>query len=98
MKSIETKVAAAVAAGLMVVTVGGIAQTQSSGQPPNEYAPSINPGVNTHLGNRGYNNKPSVTQKEQRFVDEAAPSNGEKKSTNKAGKSSKHRQQRNQQH
>jgi hypothetical protein len=39
--SIEAKVAA-VAAGFMALTIGAIGQSQSSGQRPNEYAPSNN--------------------------------------------------------
>ncbi|MGE5215019.1 MAG: hypothetical protein ACM3NN_15170 [Nitrospirota bacterium] len=96
--SIETKVAAAVAAGMMAISAGTIAQTQSSGQAPNQYAPSTSPSVNTHLGNRGYNNMPNTGQNQQSFPDEAAPLNRQNKTTkHKTGKSSKHRTQHNQQ-
>lgn len=95
---IETKLAAAVAAGVMALTAGAMAQSQSSGQPPNEYAPSTSPGVNTHMSNRGYNNTPNAGQNQQSFTDEAAPANRQKKSTKrKTGKSSKQRSQQNQQ-
>jgi hypothetical protein len=52
--SIEAKVAAAVAAAFIGLTAGAIAPSQSAGQPPNEYAPSANPSVSTHMGQRGY--------------------------------------------
>ena len=95
---LETKVAAAVAAAFMAITAGAIGQSQSSGQPPNEYAPTTNSSVNTHLGNRGYNNTPNTGQNAQSFPDQAAPVNRQKKSTkHKTTKSNKHRQQQNQQ-
>jgi hypothetical protein len=96
--SVEHKVAAAVAAGVVAITVGAIAQTQSSGQAPNQYAPSTSPGINTHLGNRGYNNTPNTGQNQQSFTDEAAPLNRQNKTTkHKTGKASKHRTQQSQQ-
>ena len=95
---VETKVAAAVAAGVMALTAGAMAQSQSSGQPPNEYAPSTSPGVNTHMSNRGYNNTPNTGQNQQSFSDEAAPANRQKKTTKrKTGKSNKQRSQQSQQ-
>ena len=94
----ETKLAAAVAAGVMALAGGAIAQSQSSGQPPNEYAPTTKPSVNTHMGNRGYNNTQNAGQNEQRFPDEAAPANRQKKGTkHKARTSTKARKQQNQQ-
>ena len=96
--SVETKVAAAIAAGFIALTAGVIAQSQSSGQPPNEYAPSTNPSVNTHMGQRGYNNSPNAGDAGQRFADETASANRQKKTTKqKAGMSSKHRKHRTQQ-
>jgi hypothetical protein len=96
--SIETKVAAAIAAGVIAITGGAMAQTQSSGQGPNEYAPSTSPSINTHMGNRGYNDASSSGQNQQSFADQAAPSNRQAKTTkHKAGKSSKHRTRQNQQ-
>src|SRR6266436_4076037 len=49
--SVEAKVAAAVAAGFIALTVGAIAQQRSEGQTggPNNYRPLNNPGVNTHI-------------------------------------------------
>jgi hypothetical protein len=95
--SIQKQVAAVITAGLMSLTASAMAQSQSSGGPPNEYAPTTNPSVNTHLGNRGYNNTPNAGQNEQRFPDEAAPANRQKKSAkHKSGKSSKHRTQQSQ--
>jgi len=71
--SVEAKVAAAVAAGLMVMTSGAMAQGrkgQTAG--PNHYGPTNNPGVNTHMNQQGDNsslfgrtnaeeNKPTVS-------------------------------------
>ena len=71
--SVEAKVAAAVAAGLMVLTSGAMAQGrrgQTAG--PNHYGPTNNPGVNTHMSQQGGNsslfgrtnaeeNKPTVS-------------------------------------
>jgi hypothetical protein len=71
--SVEAKVAAAVAAGLMVMTSGAMAQGrkgQTAG--PNHYGPTNNPGVNTHMSQQGDNsslfgrtnaeeNKPTVS-------------------------------------
>ncbi len=71
--SVEAKVAAAVAAGLMVMTSGAMAQGrkgQTAGS--NHYGPTNNPGVNTHTSQQGDNsslfgrtnaeeNKPTVS-------------------------------------
>ena len=54
--SVEAKVAAAVAAGLVVMTSGAMAQGhrgQSGG--PNHYSPANNPGANTHMNQQGDN-------------------------------------------
>jgi hypothetical protein len=54
--SVEAKVAAAVAAGLMVMTSGAMAQGrkgQAAGS--NHYGPTNNPGVNTHMNQQGDN-------------------------------------------
>lgn len=94
----KTKVVAAVAAGVVALTAGAMGQSQSSGGPPNEYAPTTKPSVNTHMGNRGYNNTPNAAQNEQRFSDESAPSTTQKKTTKHKGKkSSKQRTQQSQQ-
>jgi hypothetical protein len=49
--SIEAKVAAAVAAGFIALTTGAIVQGSSGDQTggPNNYNPTNNPGVNTHM-------------------------------------------------
>ena len=49
--SIEAKVAAAVAAGFIASTTGVIVQGSSGDQTggPNNYNPTNNPGVNTHM-------------------------------------------------
>jgi hypothetical protein len=71
--SVEAKVATAVAAGLMVMTSGAMAQGrkgQVAGS--NHYGPANNPGVNTHMNQQGDNsslfgrtnaeeNKPTVS-------------------------------------
>jgi hypothetical protein len=56
--SIEAKMAAAVAAGLMVMTSGAMAQGHGKGQSagPNHYGPTNNPGVNTRMSQQGNNN------------------------------------------
>jgi hypothetical protein len=54
--SVEAKVAAAVAAGFMVMSSGAMAQGhkgQTAG--PNHYGPTNNPGVNTHMNQQGDN-------------------------------------------
>src|SRR5436309_7730728 len=95
---VETKLAAAVVAGVMALAAGAIAQSQSSGQPPNEYAPSTKPSVNTHMSQRGYNDSSNAGQSGQRFVDENAPSDRQGKSRkHQTRTSSKHRTQKAQQ-
>jgi hypothetical protein len=56
--SFEAKVAAAVAAGLMLITSGAMAQGRGKGQTagPNHYGPTNNPGVNTHISQQADNN------------------------------------------
>jgi hypothetical protein len=56
--SFEAKVAAAVAAGLMLITSGAMAQGHGKGQTagPNHYGPTNNPGVNTHISQQADNN------------------------------------------
>ena len=55
--SIEAKVAAAVAAGFIALTTGAIVQGSSGDQTggPNNYNPTNNPGVNTHMSQPAYN-------------------------------------------
>ena len=67
--SVEAKVAAAVAAGFIALTVGAIAQGRSEGQTggPNNYRPMNNPGVNTHINLQGYNSSlPGRTNAEEK--------------------------------
>jgi hypothetical protein len=49
--SVEAKVAAAVAAGFIALTAGAIGQAGSGDQTggPNNYSPTNNPGVSTHM-------------------------------------------------
>jgi hypothetical protein len=54
--SVETKVAASVAAGFVALTFGVIAQGNSEDQSagPNGYGPTNNPAVETYLRPHGY--------------------------------------------
>lgn len=54
--SVEAKVAAAVAAGFVALTVGVIAQANSAdlSAGPNGYGPTNNAGVSTHVSQHGY--------------------------------------------
>jgi hypothetical protein len=54
--SVEAKVAASVAAGFVALTVGVIAQGNNAdlSSSPNEYGPTNNPGVSTHISQDGY--------------------------------------------
>jgi hypothetical protein len=54
--SVETKVAASVAAGFIALTVGVIAQGDSGDQSagPNGYGPTNNPKVSKYLSQDGY--------------------------------------------
>jgi hypothetical protein len=84
--SVEAKVAAAVAVGLMVMTSGAMAQGrkgQVAGS--NHYGPTNNPGVNTHMNQQGDNsslfgrtnaeeNKPTVSDEK---VTSNVPQQGE---------------------
>jgi len=53
--SVEMKVAAAVAAGFIALTLGAIAQGKSGSETggPNDYSPTNNPGVNGHISQQG---------------------------------------------
>lgn len=85
--SIETKVAAAVAAGFIVLTAGAIGQGRSGGPvgEPNNYSPTNNPGLNTNMSQQGYNNslhgRTNEEENRQKFSDEDATSATEKKVT-----------------
>ena len=72
--SVEGKVVAAVAAAIMALTSGAMAQGRSKGQTggPNHYGPTNNPEVNTHMSQQRDNsslfgrtnaeeNKPTVS-------------------------------------
>ena len=50
------KVAAAVAAGFIALTVGTIAQGKNGSETggPSDYGPTNNPGVNSHMNQQGY--------------------------------------------
>jgi hypothetical protein len=95
--SVETKVAAAVAAGFIALTVGAIGQGRSGGQAggPNNYGPTNNPAVNTNMSQQGYNNslpgRTNAEENRQKFSDENATAATQKNVTkSKSGKSSKH--------
>jgi hypothetical protein len=54
--SVEAKVTAAVAAGLIVMTSGAMAQGhKGQGAGSNHYSPTNNSGVNTHMNQQGEN-------------------------------------------
>ena len=62
--SVEMKVAAAVGAVFMALTLGAIAQGRSGSQTgsPNSYEPTNDPGVNTYMSRQGHNSSlPSRT-------------------------------------
>lgn len=95
--SVETKVAAAVAAGFIALTAGAIGQAGSGDQTggPNNYNPTNNPGVNTHMSQPGDNSSlPGRTNAEenmQRVSDQGVTGATSKKDTkSKIGKSRKH--------
>jgi hypothetical protein len=95
--SVEAKVAAAIAAGLIALTAGVIAQGRSEGQTggPNNYGPTNNPGVNTHMSQQGYNSSlPGRTKAEenrQKVSDKDVIGTTSKKDTkSKTGKSRQH--------
>jgi hypothetical protein len=54
--SVEIKVAAAVAAGFIALTVGAIAQGKSGRETGrrNDYGPTNNPSVNSYMSQQGY--------------------------------------------
>ena len=54
--SVEMKVAAAVAAGFVALTVGAIAQGKSGSETGrrNDYGPTNNPSVNSYMSQQGY--------------------------------------------
>jgi hypothetical protein len=95
--SIETKVAAAVAAAFIGLTVGAIGQGGSSEETggPNNYGPTNNAGVNTQMSQQGYNSSLSgstnAEENRQKFSDENGMSTIAKKGAKgKSQKASKH--------
>ena len=79
--SVGAKVAAAVAAGLMVMTSGAMAQGrkgQTAG--PNHYSPTNNPGVNTRMNQQGDNSslfgRSNAEENKPTFSDERVTSSG----------------------
>jgi hypothetical protein len=79
--SIEAKVAAAVAVGLMVMTSGAMAQGrkgQTAG--PNHYGPSNDAGANTHMSQQGDNSslfgRTNAEEKKTTLSDEHVTSSG----------------------
>ena len=98
--SIETKVAAAVAAGFLAVTVGALAQGRSGAQTggPNSYGPTNNPGVNSHMSQQGYNSslpgRTNAEENRQKFSDEETATTSKKSTKSKNLKSRKHHTQR----
>ena len=79
--SVEAKVAAAIAAGLMVMTSGAMAQGrkgQTAG--PNHYSPTNNPGVNTRMNQQGDNSslfgRSNAEENKPTFSDEKVTESG----------------------
>ena len=96
--SIETKVAAAVAAGFIALIAGAIGQAGSGGQTgrPNNYDPTNKSGVNTHMSQPAYNSSlPGRIRAEedmQRVSDQDVKDTTSKKDTkSRTGNSRKHR-------
>jgi hypothetical protein len=58
--SVEAKVAAAIGAAFVALTVGVIAQGQGNNEgqagSPNGYGSGSNPGINTEMSQQDYNN------------------------------------------
>jgi hypothetical protein len=85
--SVEAKVAAAITAGFICVTVGAIAQAGSGGQTdlPNNYSSIDNPGVNNHMSEQTYNAllppRTKAKEKRQNFPDSDATAVTANKST-----------------
>jgi hypothetical protein len=95
--SVEAKVATAVAAGFIALTAGAVGQAGSKDQTggPNNYNPTNNLGVNTHMSQPAYNSSlPGGTNAEenmQRVSDQDVTGTTSKKDTkSKTGKSRKH--------
>jgi len=94
--SVEAKVAAAIAAGFIGLTVGAIGQGGSSEQTggPNNYDPTNNAGVNTQMSQQGYNNslsgRTNAEENRQKFSGENGTSTTQKKGAK--GKSQKIKQ------
>ena len=98
---VETKVAAAIAAGFIALTAGVIAQGYSGGHTggPYSYGPTNNPGVNTHMNRQGYNSslsgRTNAEENRQKFSgqDETAttPNKGKRR---KSLRSRKHHTER----
>jgi hypothetical protein len=67
--SVETKVAASVAAGFVALTVGMIAQGNSGDQSAGAkgYGPTNNTKVNTYMSQQGYNSlRPGLANTEEK--------------------------------
>jgi hypothetical protein len=95
--SVETKVAAAVAAGFIALTAGAIVQGSSGDQTgrPNNYNPTNNPGVNTHMsqpaGNSSLFGRTNAEENMQRVSAQDVTGTIPKKDTkSETGKSRKH--------
>jgi hypothetical protein len=94
--SVEAKVAAAVAAGFVALTVGTIAQGNSAGRTgePDIYGSTNNPGMNPHISQHGYNSfragRTNAQQNRQKFASEddipAANKSGKKANSIKTRK------------
>src|SRR5436309_13300861 len=87
--SIETKVGMAVASMFTALTVGVMGRGQSGGQTggPNNYGPTNNPGVNTHMSDQGYNSslpgRTNAEENREKFSDENEATRSEERRVGK---------------
>ena len=85
--SVEMKVAAAVGAVLMALTLGAIAQGRSGSQTgsPNSYEPTNDPGVNTYMSRQGHNSslpgRTNAKENRQKFSNQDQAATTFKKAT-----------------
>src|SRR5205823_14807112 len=99
--SVEMKVAAAVGAVFMALTLGAIAQGRSGSQTgsPNSYEPTNDPGVNTYMSRQGYNSslpgRTNAKENRQKFSNEdQTATNVPKSDKDQNSESRKHQTQR----
>jgi hypothetical protein len=100
--SVESKVGMAVASIFTALAVGVMAQGQSGGQTggPNNYGPTNNPGVTTHMSDQGYDSslpgRTNAEENREKFSDQNEPTAPRHAKKNKNLKSKRHHQERTQ--